>query len=110
TLAILLTSSLFLHGQTDSLTKSSRPGYKKWTTMATVPRFGLGIQTTAYLELGLTRHRFYYNDLGFASTAYYGAFEWTPIKNIYGLKGGYEMNARTAALGIEAKYQTDFLK
>jgi hypothetical protein len=91
----------------DTLANPPRPGYKKWTTMRTVPRIGLGIQRTAYLELGLARHRFIFNDLGFASAAYYGAFEWTPIKNIYGLKAGYEINARTAALGIEAKCQTN---
>lgn len=87
----------------DSLTTFSRPGYKKRTELKTVPRIGVGIQKTAYVELGLSRH------LGFASTAYYGSFEWTPIKNIYGLKVGYEMNARIVALGLEAKYQTDLL-
>jgi hypothetical protein len=103
-----LCSFLLSAGQ-DTLTIRHRPGYKKWTDFATVPRVGAGIQNTAYVELGLARHRFCFNDLGVASSAYYAAIEWTPIKNIYGIKGGYEMNARTAALGLEVKYQTSLL-
>lgn len=50
---------------------------------------------------------------GFASQAFYGAFEWVPTtkpktgNHIFGIKAGYEINAGPLALGFEAKYQFD---
>jgi len=56
-----------------------------------------------------------FNDLAGASAAYYGALEWMPTfsknnDNIYGLKAGYEISARAPAIGLEVKYQTDFIE
>jgi hypothetical protein len=90
-------------------------GYKHWTKYNNALRFGVGTQKSFYTELGLSRHQFTFNDLGYASSTYYSSIELTPTfsstnKNIYAIKAGYEINARTLALGIEGKYQTDFMK
>lgn len=90
-----------------------RDGYEQWTKYRTSLRIGLGIQKSFFPELGISRHKYTYNDLGFASSTYYTSFEWTPPinqnmdKSIYGVKIGYEINARTLALGFEIKYQKD---
>jgi hypothetical protein len=90
-------------------------GYKRWTKYHNALRIGIGTQKSFYTELGLSRHQFTFNDLGYASSTYYSSIELTPTfsstnKNIYAIKAGYEINARTLALGIEGKYQTDFMK
>lgn len=93
-------------------TSTQREGYKRWTQTRTYLRLAVGLQKSFYSEIGVSRLKYIYNDLGFASSAYYTAFEWTPTilpdkpRNVYGLKAGYEINARIA-LGIEGKYQTD---
>jgi len=98
----------------DSLQTIHKEGYKKWTNYKTAPRFSLGLQKAFYAELGIARHQYMYNDLGYAAKAYYAALEYVPIfksstdKSIYGLKLGYELNARILALGLEGKYLTDF--
>lgn len=94
----------------DSLKKT---GYKKWTNYKTSFRFGLGVQKSFFSEVGLSRHKYLYNDLGYSSKAYYTSIEWTPKfssvdTHVYGIKAGYELNARVLAVGMEAKYQTDF--
>ncbi|TKC13140.1 hypothetical protein FA048_05875 [Pedobacter polaris] len=111
---LLTFTAIMVFGQ-DSLSVNnvSRPGYKKWTNSKSSLRFGLGVQKTFFAEVGLSRHKYLYNDLGYASKAYYTSVEWVPKfsnanNHIYGIKAGYELNARILALGLEAKYQTDF--
>lgn len=92
---------------------TNKEGYKRWTIYRTSVRFGIGVQKSFYSEIGVSRLRYFYNDLGYAATVHYAAIEWTPTffpdkpKNIFGLKVGYELNMRTLALGLETKYQTD---
>jgi hypothetical protein len=82
-------------------------GYKQWTKYRSSLRLGLGIQSSFYSEIGFSLHKYYYNDLAFASSAFYTALEWIPSReNIYGLKVGYELNIRTA-VAIEIKYLTN---
>ena len=117
-LLLLIILSLSIYGQDSTRVDSAtnKEGYKHWTKYHTSLRLGIGYQKTFYSELGLARHKFIYNDLGYASSTYYTSIEWIPTilpnkpKNMYGLKVGYEINARTLALGVEAKYQTDFVK
>lgn len=103
-----------LFGQDTSKTDlDKREGYKQWTKYRNSFRLGFGIQKSFYTEIGFSKHRYIYNDLGFGSTAYYTAIEFTPEfssnkRSIYALKFGFEMNGRALALGIETKYQTDF--
>ena len=109
---LVFVSSVAL-GQDSLRLNQGRSGYKKWTDYKTSLRFGLGTQKAFFSELGLSRHKYLYNDLGYASKAYYTSLEWVPSfskanLNVYGIKAGYEINLRVLALGIETKYQTDF--
>lgn len=105
-LGLIYTTS---HGQADTVdTVKRKEGYKQWTKERTLLRVGLGIQKSFYSEIGISRLKYIYNDLGYAATNYYVSTEWTPDQNVWGFKGGYEMNMRTLALGLEGKYQTDF--
>lgn len=70
-------------------------------------RFGIGIQKEFYTEFGVAGYSYYYNDRIYSSATYYGAFEWSQPKNVYGFKAGYEINASALALGLEAKYQVN---
>lgn len=110
--AILLFTSCLALAQDSLKLNTNKLGYKKWTNYKTSLRFGLGVQKSFFTEVGLSRHKYLYNDLGFASKAYYTSAEWMPRfsnnDNVYGLKVGYELGARAVALGLEAKYQTDF--
>lgn len=94
---------------------ANRIGYKEWTKYKSLVRFGIGVQKSFSTELGITRHKYMFNDLAGASAAYYSTIEWIPPfssnnDNVYGLKAGYEISAGALALGLEAKYQTDFVE
>ena len=97
----------------DTTSTKSKEGYKDWTQTRSCLRLGIGAQKSFFSEIGFARLSYIYNDLGYASAAYYAALEWTPTilpdkpRNVYGLKAGYEMNLRALAVGIEVKYQTD---
>jgi hypothetical protein len=92
---------------------TTRDGYKKWSKPLTVLRLGLGVEKSAYTELGLARHTYFYNDCGIIGHAYYTSITWSPQilpvkdRDIFGLKAGYETDLNILALAIEAKYQTD---
>lgn len=113
-LLILICSCFAMSGQEipkDSLSEIYR--YKQFTTEKQISiRVGAGFQKAFYSELGLALHTCTYGDTGFFSNDYYSAIEWTPNKehNIYGLKVGYEANAYLLNIGLEVKYQTDFIK
>ena len=112
-LLIFLVLTAFSQNKVKGDTLNLPDGYKHWTEYRTAFRFGLGVQKSFSTELGISRHKYIYNDLGFASKAFYVSVEWTPVfskkdQPVYAFKTGYEMNARVIALGLEAKYQTDF--
>lgn len=95
---------------------NKKEGYKEWSKYHTAIRIGAGINKSFFSELGVKRQKFYYNDLGYASKGFYTSLEWVPInsnyneKNIFGLKGGYEITARIITIGVEGKFQTNFNK
>ena len=101
--------SIFLMTMTsfaqDSTAVAQPDGFKKWTKYRTSLRLGLGIQNQFYTEVGASRHKYIYNDLGYASSAKYLSLEVCPQFNtkqnaVYGLKVGYEVNTRVLALGL----------
>lgn len=105
---LVITASLSLKAQKGVF----RYGYKEWTDYMPSIRLGIGTQSSVYTEVGFSRLKYIYNDLGYAATAHYVALEWAPstsvqMKNVFGLKAGWEANLRTLALGIEGKYQTN---
>jgi hypothetical protein len=112
-LLIFLAMTAFSQSKVKDDTLNLPDGYKQWTEYRTAFRFGLGVQKSFSTELGISRHKYMYNDLGFASKAFYASVEWTPAfskkdQPVYAFKTGYEMNARVLAPGLEVKYQTDF--
>ncbi len=91
-------------------------GYNEWTDFMWCVRAGVGVQNALYGEVGISRLRYTFKDVGQFSQAYYASMEWTPTilpdkpRNIYGFKAGYEINLYALALGLEAKYLSDFEK
>lgn len=111
---ILLAVTAFSQSMEKGDTLNYPEGYKHWTKYRTSLRFGLAVQKSFSTELGISRHKYIYNDLGFASKTFYTSVEWVPAfvksdQNVYAIKTGYEINARVISLGIEAKYQTNFM-
>ncbi|MFM7023259.1 MAG: hypothetical protein ACKOXB_09790 [Flavobacteriales bacterium] len=90
---------------TATVTIPIKQGFKQWTKPEMAGRFGIGIQKAFYTEFGVSGYSFYYNDRIYSSATYYGAFEWSQPKDVYGFKVGYEANASLLALGFESKYQ-----
>lgn len=88
-------------------------GYEEWTDYMWCVRAGVGVQQSTYLEGGISRLKYTFNDRSSFSHAQYLSFEWTPTllpdkeRNIFGLKLGWESNFRALALGLEGKYLTD---
>lgn len=74
-------------------------------------RVGLGLRNSFYADLGVALHACTFSDVGFFSRDVYTALEWIPSKNesVYGLKIGCHANAYLLNVGLEVKYQTDFL-
>lgn len=67
---------------------------------------GLGIQQSGYLEIGpaFVIHEFDRKE-GFGNGIVYSSLEWTPVKNIYGIKVGGELGSNFSMLCIELKHQ-----
>ncbi len=109
-LLLSLFSLLSLPSQTSAQTKGVEKG--EWTPYRPAIRTEIGLHPRFFASAGLARHRFLYNDLGYASKVQYIALEWSAAsashKNSYALKAGYELNARILALGLEGKYLSNF--
>ena len=75
-------------------------------------RLGLGVNHAFYSELGYAKHITRVGCTGYLSKGYYVGLEWLPetpnFDNVYALKTGYEIITMLGAIGLEAKYQTDF--
>lgn len=98
----------------DSSAQNSNKSWPKSNIACTLLRIGGGYQRSFYGELGFTRIKYGGEDLFVIGTAYYGSIEWMPKfgnpPSIYGLKFGGEITTQPLLFGIEAKYQTDFLR
>ena len=74
-------------------------------------RVGAGFQDSFYSEIGISRHRCTYSDVGFFANDYYLSLAWNLSSNndVFSLKTGYQVNIiPLLALGLETKYQTNF--
>lgn len=67
---------------------------------------GIGIQQSGYLEMGaaFVSHEFDRKE-GFGNGILYSSFEWTPVKNVYGIKVGGELGSNLSMLCVELKHQ-----
>lgn len=79
-------------------------------------RGAIGVHKSFFSELGISK--FYFLDTNYfpITKSYYTTLEFSPTlkpqfeNDIYGLKAGYEITAVFLSIGLEAKYQTDFVK
>src|SRR5690606_30606258 len=79
------------------------------------PRYGIGIQQSPYIEIGLSR-LVIYNDLPVSSSSWcvYSSAELNYRNKdksnpfFYGVKLGFESSSLIGMWGIDIKYQTDF--
>lgn len=107
--ACLLFSSSILSQNTS---KNESENWKKSIAF----RGAIGIHKSFFTELGVSK--FYFLDTNYfpITKSYYTTLEFSPTlqpefeDHIYGLKVGYEITALFLSIGLEAKYQTDFVK
>ena len=98
---IIFLFPLFLFAQT--VDSSNHYNYN-WNSLAL--HAGVGLQRSAYLEIGTSYIYHNFNSRqGFVNGILFTSFEWTPIKNIYGIKVGAEYGYNLSMLCIDLKYQ-----
>lgn len=79
-------------------------------------RGAIGVHKSFFTELGVSK--FYFLDTNYfpITKSYYTTLEFSPTlkpefeNHIYGLKVGCEITAVFLSIGLEAKYQTDFVQ
>lgn len=103
----------------DSIPKKPSERWRNFYIPKTLLRVGFGYQKSLYGELGVTRRKYSTNiiwpdDMAIGGSSYYGSVEWTPSqdqknKMIYGVKVGGDLTLQFLLIGLESKYQTDFI-
>jgi len=91
-------------------TVNTRPFERYWTKPRLIPKLGLGIQETAFIEAGIQFHKIYIHPLSLASAGPYLTVDGL-IKDdelMLGPKIGYEITAGLIGIAADATYYTDF--
>lgn len=91
-------------------TINTRPFERYWTKPRLVPKIGLGIQETAFAEIGVQLHNIYIHPLSLASAGPYLTVDGllNDDKLIIGPKLGYEITAGLVGLAADVTYYSDF--
>lgn len=99
--------SLALHGQ-DSL--DTKPFERYWTKPRYVHKAGVGIQETAFVEVGVQLHKIYIHPLSLASAGPYLTIDGMirDDRVIVGPKLGYEITAGLVGIASDFTYYSDF--
>jgi len=91
-------------------TVSTRPFERYWTQPRLVPKLGIGVQETAFMEVGIQLHKIYVHPLSLASAGPYltidGMIQDSEV--ILGPRIGYEITAGLIGLAADATYYSDF--
>lgn len=91
-------------------TVNIRPFERYWTKPRLVPKIGLGIQKTAFVEAGVQLHKIYIHPLSLASAGPYltvdGLLSGETL--ILGPKLGYEITAGLIGVAADVTYYSDF--
>lgn len=98
---------IFVFGQD---TVNINPFERYWTKPRLVPKAGIGIQETAFVEVGIQWHKIYIHPLSLASAGPYFTVDGI-IKDenvMIGPKIGYEITAGLIGLAADFTYYTDF--
>lgn len=104
---IALCISVTLYGQD---TVNIKPFERYWTKSRFVPKVGVGLQETAFVEVGVQLHKIYIHPLSLASAGPYLTVDGmiSDDKVIVGPKAGYEITAGLLGLGSDFTCYTDF--
>ncbi|MEO5603105.1 MAG: hypothetical protein ABIR06_19440 [Cyclobacteriaceae bacterium] len=102
-----LMASISLWGQD---TVNIRPFERYWTKARLIPKVGIGVQETAFAEIGIQLHKIYIHPLSLASAGPYLTVDGIIQDDefIVGPKLGYEITAGLVGLALDATYYTDF--
>lgn len=87
-----------------------RPFERYWTKPRLIPKIGLGIQETAFVEAGVQLHKIYIHPLSLASAGPYLTIDGLVIDEtlVLGPKLGYEITAGLIGIAADVTYYSDF--
>lgn len=91
-------------------TVDTRPFERYWTKPRVVPKLGLGMQESAFAEVGIQLHKIYRHPLSLASAGPYLTVDGL-LRNekvILGPKIGYEITAGLVGIAADMTYYSDF--
>lgn len=109
---LLLTASWAACAQASSDTLSDKPFERYWTRPRLAPKLGVGIQESAFLEVGVALHHIYVHPLILASAGPYFTCDAVLIDNnlIIGPKLGYGISVGLLGFAADMTYYTDLEK
>jgi hypothetical protein len=89
---------------------NTKPFERYWTKPRLVPKVGLGLQETAFAEVGVQLHKIYIHPLSLASAGPYFVVDGLikDEKIIIGPKLGYEITAGLLGVATDLTYYSDF--
>lgn len=87
-----------------------KPFERYWTKPRWVPKVGLGVQETAFVEAGVQLHKIYIHPLSLASAGPYLTIDGLILEEtlIIGPKLGYEVTAGLFGVAADVTYYSDF--
>jgi len=90
-----------------------KPFERYWTHTRVAPKLGVGVQESAFLEIGVALHRIYVHPLTLASAGPYLTVDAVVLGDnnfIIGPKLGYGISVGLIGLAADMTYYTDFGK
>lgn len=91
-------------------TLDTRPFERYWTKARLIPKLGLGLQETGFVEAGLQWHKVYVHPLSLASAGPYLTVDGLVDDDVFilGPKVGYEITAGLLGIAADMTWYTDF--
>lgn len=98
------------YAQTVYDTIQKKPFERYWTKARLAPKFGVGIQGSAFAEVGLQLHKIYVHPFTLASAGPYITCDVVILNGsvIIGPKAGYEVTAGLFGFAADIGYYSDF--
>jgi hypothetical protein len=91
-------------------TVNIKPFERYWTKPRLIPKIGVGVEETAFVEVGVQLHKIYIHPLSLASAGPYFTVDGVIKEDevIVGPKVGYEITAGLIGIAADFTYYTDF--
>jgi hypothetical protein len=104
---------VLLTGSCDSFSQDTvniKPFERYWTKPRFIPKIGVGVEETAFVEVGVQLHKIYIHPLSLASAGPYFTVDGVIKEDelIIGPKIGYEITAGLIGIAADFTYYTDF--